>query len=229
MALIALVDIGDWEHLTVRTVNGVALSADYRSHVHSGSGNIPYSQVPKFDDDRPVSYVAKGSHGAWATPGTFTYVNAVVFKLQDETSDGGVYWNTQDALVMYEYPDTYTGEDSWLNFLGNWGNEGTNDCWWYAFHPQCDITSGWPGLVRQDTLGVAKRKRSLSAGPVDNRYMDSPLSVDLELLVLGVIWLILSLAHARVSLDWKLILHYSPRCVWYAEGLIRTSMRLFEL
>lgn len=168
--------VGDWERITVRTVNGVAESVDYHAHGDAGSGTIPYAQAPKFSDDRPVAYVSKGSHGMWSSAGTFTYVNAVIFQLKDETSDGGVYWDTQNALYNLNYPDTYTGADSWLNFLGDWGNEGVNNCWWYIIHKECELIDGPNGPARADTLGAAKRKREVSANVlVDNLRMDAPL------------------------------------------------------
>ena len=85
-------DVGDWERLAVRTVNGEATQVDYHAHSNTGS-TVLFSQAPKFDNNsRPVAYVAKGSHGIWETAATHTYVDAVIFKLQDLTSDGGVYW-----------------------------------------------------------------------------------------------------------------------------------------
>ena len=167
------IDVGDWERITVRTVDGVAQSIDYHAHGDTGSGTVPYAQAPKFADDRPVAYVAKGSHGMWSSAGTFTYVNAVVFKLQDVTSDGGAYWDTQNALTLFNYPDTYTGSQSWLNYLGDWGNKGVNNCWWYSIHKECELVDGPVGPARADTLGQ-KRKRDVL---VENWKMGGPLAV----------------------------------------------------
>ncbi|KAG5638349.1 hypothetical protein H0H81_000482 [Sphagnurus paluster] len=148
--------VGDWERMTVRTVNGVATQVDYHAHGATGSGTIPWSQVAKFDNgQRPVGWVAKGSHGFWASAGTFTYVNAVVLKLQDITSNGGVAWDTRDSLVSFRYPDSYTGAQSWLNYKGYWGNIGQTNCWWYVFHKECEIVTGPDGPVRAEVLGAA--------------------------------------------------------------------------
>ena len=148
--------VGDWERMTVRTVNGVATQVDYHAHDDKGSGTVPWDQAIKFDNNqRPVGYVAKGSHGFWAKPGTYTYVNAVVFQLQDVTADGGVAWDTKDSLVTYSYPDTFSGSDDWLNYKGAWGNIGTDDCWWYVFHNECEVVGGPGGPLRPDVLGAA--------------------------------------------------------------------------
>ncbi|KAF8074862.1 hypothetical protein FPV67DRAFT_1445874 [Lyophyllum atratum] len=149
--------VGDWERMTVRTVNGVATQVDYHAHGDTGSGTIPWDQAVKFDNNqRPVGYVAKGSHGFWATAGTFTYVDAVVFKLQDATSDGGVAWDTKDSLVNLAYPDSYSGSLDWLNYKGAWGNVGNTDCWWHVFYNECQVVTGPPGPLRDDVLGAAK-------------------------------------------------------------------------
>jgi hypothetical protein len=162
--------------MTVRTVDGVATSVDYHAHDNYGSGTIPYGQVPKFSPSspndaptptpsdpnaRPVAYVAAGSHGMWSTPGTFTYVNAVVFKLQDQTSDGGVYWDTGagngNSLVSIDYPPPASGgykeNMGWLNYLGLWGNKGTTNCWWHVFYQECELTTGPNGPARDDVIG----------------------------------------------------------------------------
>ncbi|KAG8866345.1 Vacuolar protein sorting-associated protein 62, partial [Serendipita sp. 405] len=163
--------VGDWERVTVRTVNGVATSVDYHAHGDTGSGTVAWAQTPKFSSTspnspptttssdpnaRPVAYVSSGSHGFWSSAGTFIYVNAVVFQLQDVTSDGGVYWDTQNSLTTINYPDTYSGSLSWLNYAGAWGNKEVNNCWWHVFHDECKLVAGPIGPVRSDVLGSAK-------------------------------------------------------------------------
>ncbi|KAK1225598.1 hypothetical protein PQX77_011457 [Marasmius sp. AFHP31] len=155
--------VGDWERLAVRTVNGEATQVDYHAHSNTGS-TVPFAQAPKFDNNsRPVAYVAKGSHGIWETAATHTYVDAIIFQLQDLTSDGGVYWDTRDSLVIYNFPDTFSGNDDWMNYKGAYGNKGTTDCWWYIFHDECAVVTGPPGPYRTDVMGDgSKLKSSLS-------------------------------------------------------------------
>jgi hypothetical protein len=117
---------------------------------------LPWDQVPKFDNNqRPVAFVAKGSHGMWASAGTFTYVNAVIFKLQDITSDSGVHWDSKDSIVPLSYPDSFSGDLGWLNFKGQWGNKGKTKCWWHFIFPECEIVDGPGGPVRNDVLSAA--------------------------------------------------------------------------
>ncbi|KAJ7590671.1 hypothetical protein C8J56DRAFT_539397 [Mycena floridula] len=146
--------VGDWERMAVRTVNGVATEVDYNAHGDTGSGTIPWDEAPKFDgDSRPIGYVAKGSHGFWSTPAAHTYVNAVIFKLQDLTADGGVLWDIKDSITPLAYPDTYVGSTEWLNYAGAWGNQGETSCWWHIFYDECEIVSGPTGPLRPDVLG----------------------------------------------------------------------------
>jgi len=91
----------------------------------------------------------------WASAGTFTYVNAVVFKLQDATSDSGVHWDSKDSIVPLLYPDSYSGDLAWLNFKGAWGNKGTTKCWWHAIFSDCEIVDGPGGPVRDDVFNAA--------------------------------------------------------------------------
>ncbi|KAG6890110.1 hypothetical protein C0995_012061 [Termitomyces sp. Mi166 len=183
--------VGDWERMAVRTVNGIPTQVDYHAHSDDGSGlvpkklpiaaltksisTIPWAHVIKFDNNqRPVGYVAKGSHGFWATAGTFTYVDAVVFKLQDLTSDGGVYWDIRDKLVTFAYPDTFSGSLDWLNYKGYWGNIGQTNCWWYNIHKECEIVTGPDGPYRPDVLGSTKVASTATSSSKD--LMKGPLS-----------------------------------------------------
>ncbi|KAG8768856.1 Vacuolar protein sorting-associated protein 62 [Serendipita sp. 405] len=190
--------VGDWERITIRTVNGVATSIDYHAHDDKGSGTIPWTQAPKFSsstpngnadpnnsdpDARPVAYIAYGSHGMWSKAGTFTYIDAVVFKLQDVTSDQGVYWDTKDHLVPIGYPETYTESLEWLNYQGTWGNKGATNCWWYWMYKQCELVTGPNGPLRADVLGSAK---STSAHSLLNpANMRGPLSQTLASISTG--------------------------------------------
>ncbi|KAJ7590649.1 hypothetical protein C8J56DRAFT_933500 [Mycena floridula] len=145
--------VGDWERMTVRTVDGVATEVDYHAHIDSGSGTIPWDEVLKFDS-RPVGYVAHGSHGFWASAGAHTVVDLVVLQAQDLTGDG-ISWDTQDSLRPFSYPERYTGSENWLNFAGRWGNKGDNNCWWYIIYPGCATVTGPVGPVRPEVLGAA--------------------------------------------------------------------------
>jgi hypothetical protein len=154
------------------------VSVDYHSHEGAGSGTIPWALSPKFSPlsrndpsdlvARPVAYVANGSHGMWSSAGTFTYFNAGVFKLQDVTSDGGVYWDTQSSLTPINWPDLYSGSLDWLNYRGHWGNKGVDNCWWYSLYPGCELVTGPNGPLRPEVLNYIRRKRDVSKTLLEN-------------------------------------------------------------
>jgi hypothetical protein len=86
----------------------------------------------------------------WPGVGNFTYFDAKVFKLQDVTSDDGVYWDTQDNLTVINYPDLHSGSLNWLNYKGHWGNKV--NCWQEGKHDVCDTDSGPEGPLRPELL-----------------------------------------------------------------------------
>lgn len=69
--------VADWEHLRVRTVDGVPVSVDFSTHEGGrlSAGTVRWEDVEKVDD-RPVAYVAMGSHGVWPEPGDHVYADA---------------------------------------------------------------------------------------------------------------------------------------------------------
>jgi len=75
------------------------------------------------------------------------------FKLIDVTDDEGAVWDTIGHVVPAQYwsgPERrrkiwHTGEESWLNFRGKWGNKGENDCWWHRLVGICQV--GCPPLI----------------------------------------------------------------------------------
>ncbi|WWC71643.1 uncharacterized protein I206_105601 [Kwoniella pini CBS 10737] len=129
--------VADWEHLRMRTVNGTPVSADYTTHTGGrfSAGTFRWEDIEKIDN-RPVAYVAAGSHGI-----------GKLFKLVDITDDEGPIWDTKDHVVPTVYWDGpesrrrlwHRGNSSWLNFRGNWGNKGQDDCWWHRVVGYCQV------------------------------------------------------------------------------------------
>ncbi|KAG8691952.1 Vacuolar protein sorting-associated protein 62 [Ceratobasidium sp. 423] len=191
--------IGDWERMTVRTLNGAAISADYNAHSSgNGAGTKPWSDVLKpSGEDRPLGYVASGSHGVWPGPGTWVYQDAsvveswdrsapadkfiqiIIYQLKDETRDGGPIWNAKDSVYPIEYLPSaaYSGDQAWLNFQGAWGNKGQTNCWWYAIVKTCSLSDGPGGPYRQDVFTAASAQASTPGMFSKYSDMNGPLSV----------------------------------------------------
>jgi hypothetical protein len=161
--------------MTIRTVNGLAEFVDYRAHGET-QDQKSWEYVPKFSpwaprkpadykltdpDARPVAYVSRGTHGIWGFPGTHIWSFWREFK--DETSDDGVYWDTQDHLTVINYPESYSGSLNWLNYKGNWGNHKSQNCWRFGDGRTCGHESGPKGPLQMDQMHLDKSsKRDVS-------------------------------------------------------------------
>lgn len=87
--------IGDWEHVTVRLIDG-APAGVYLPY-HEWGTNHKWMAFNIDGGTHPVAYSAVGSHGTHARPGTINYLNYFVGHLKDECSKGP-RWETWKAL-----------------------------------------------------------------------------------------------------------------------------------
>ncbi|KIW78091.1 hypothetical protein Z517_07924 [Fonsecaea pedrosoi CBS 271.37] len=129
--------VGDWEHTMVRFVNGAPTAMWFSQH--SSGEAFTYSAVQKYNNgDRPVVYVANGTHANYATPGTHDHtipgLNLPAGPLEDHT-DAGVFWDPLATAYAYSY-DTATGvfaaynardPTAYLDFAGQWGDNQLPD------------------------------------------------------------------------------------------------------
>jgi hypothetical protein len=133
--------------MLVQGVWGTPLPSDIQSTLLI-SRTVRWEDVPKIDD-RPVAFVAAGSHGVWSTPGHHVYADVSqplvsfyvhsahkqllnVIKLIDETDDKGPIWDTKSHVIPIQWwhsPSNgsriqHSGPLAWMNFRGRWGNLG---------------------------------------------------------------------------------------------------------
>ncbi|RSH81992.1 Vacuolar protein sorting-associated protein 62 [Apiotrichum porosum] len=95
----------DWEHLRIRTVNGTAESADFDTHSGGkfSAGTYRWQEIERFND-RPVAYIAMGSHGMWPVPGKHVYAQLLnLWQLYDITDDNGAIWDTHGRVVPIQF------------------------------------------------------------------------------------------------------------------------------
>ena len=97
---------GDFEHITVRVVDGKAAYVYYAAH--NGGEWHPASRVLNADG-RPVVYSAHHSHGSFPTAGWHTF----------DHTDSGTVWRTWDRLEWVDKTNP-----TWLNYSGHWGEMG---------------------------------------------------------------------------------------------------------
>ena len=124
--------VGDWEHTMVRFVDGVPQAIWYSQHA-SGEA-FEYGATKKYDGgDRPVVYVAEGTHANYATPGTHAHDipghNTDEGLLEDHT-DSGALWDPVQSAYFYSYDvadKSFTSYGdapvNWLYFTGHWGDD----------------------------------------------------------------------------------------------------------
>lgn len=101
---------GDWEHVTVQVSSGRVVGTYFAAH----NGGV-YHTVPQMTmmGGRPVVYVARGSHAAYATAGSH-------FGGLDQTADGGYQWDVATRLLPL-------AAQPWKDFAGAWGEVGNLD------------------------------------------------------------------------------------------------------
>ncbi|CAH1109412.1 unnamed protein product [Psylliodes chrysocephalus] len=158
--------VGDWERMTLWfDGNNFPKSAYLAAHksgayyiYNEGTGNFQFdhaeesegiNQTPEYppylhtQDNHPIVFSAKGSHGTWAAPGEYQY--NTVPKLVDKTGYG-VPWNTWNNVEIY-----HLGLDSlpyWIRFRGRWGNPKKN-CLLFGELEMCEYSDGPEGILRQ--------------------------------------------------------------------------------
>lgn len=120
--------VGDWEHMTVRLQDGQPTKL-YLSQ-HSDGQTIDWGSTSvAMTNGHPIIYSAYGSHGLYASPGTFTYLSIGNGTDLDDDTSAGIAWDSWESLsiVSWQAIGTYTGDFEWLNYTGDWGN-GSSGC-----------------------------------------------------------------------------------------------------
>ncbi|KIO29042.1 hypothetical protein M407DRAFT_228697 [Tulasnella calospora MUT 4182] len=96
--------VGDWEHSMIRFKDGkpIAIHLSAHSEGHSFSWDIMEKM-----GDRPVGYVARGSHANYAKPGDKAYSKVPIFGPVDH-ADKGLLWDPSLKYVAAKF-DPPTG------------------------------------------------------------------------------------------------------------------------
>ncbi|NVJ27209.1 Vps62-related protein [Myxococcus sp. AM011] len=115
--------VGDWEHATVRFVEGRP-SQVYLSQHASGQTFTYGDKGMGLLGWRPELFSAQGSHGVYADAARHIYQNLPNGDFLADDTGRGIAWDTWSALVPFDWrtPGTFTGSLSWLNRTERWGN-----------------------------------------------------------------------------------------------------------
>ncbi|KAI8512251.1 hypothetical protein Bbelb_088900 [Branchiostoma belcheri] len=152
--------VSDWEHMTIRLV-GKNPSSIFVDSPEASAGIYNWdgaSQTYRKGEDvvltegtHPILYSAYGHHKLWPSSGTQTFV-ALIKKLKDETS-AGTAWDTWKnvRVTMYQPDGGYTGNWTWMNFKGRWGNKEVG-CKLRVLTGQCTLNNGMVAITRMEQM-----------------------------------------------------------------------------
>ncbi|MCY1040730.1 Vps62-related protein [Corallococcus sp. bb12-1] len=141
--------VGDWEHLTVRFVDGRPSQVYLSQHANG--------QLFTFGDKavflagwHPEVFSANGSHGLY--PDAARHIYETIFNgdfLADDTG-AGLAWDTWNNVVAipWQSAGTYTGSLAWMNLTAYWGNPegGCDNPTGYC------VNSGGPSSLRNRSV-----------------------------------------------------------------------------
>ncbi|KUI73510.1 Putative vacuolar protein sorting-associated protein TDA6 [Cytospora mali] len=153
--------VGDWEHAMIRFVNSEPYAIYLSEH---GAGSAYYWNVMNFNGDRPITYVANGSHANYATAGSQEYT--IALGIVTDVTNAGYAWDMTQNYRGYWYDvssgefsiaggastrgteeDDETATATWLLWEGHWGDEQypVGQDAQYCLFDECKYTSGPTG------------------------------------------------------------------------------------
>jgi hypothetical protein len=138
--------VGDWEHVTIRFVDGVPTEVALSQH--DGGQVFSYGD-PRLElwYGRPVVYAAKGSHGLYPDAARHTYKSLPNGDTLNDDTDAGTLWDARNALIEFSPQATpQTGSLSWLNYSGRWGNPESGCTFSSLVSDECVLNPG-PGSI----------------------------------------------------------------------------------
>jgi hypothetical protein len=115
--------VGDWEHITVRFVNGLPNEVYMAQHGWGEQFVWGNSEI-QMTGNHPIVYSALGSHATYPAAGRYNYRDLPNGDALIDYADAGPAWDTWNNLVVipWQPAGTFAGELEWLNFSGAWGN-----------------------------------------------------------------------------------------------------------
>ncbi len=147
--------VGDWEHVTIRFINGVPTQVALSQHAAG--------QVFNYDDpaltrsaDRIVVYSALGSHGLYADAARHTYGSVPGGDTLNDDTSAGKLWDAEASLVTFNPQAVpFPSSLAWLNYPGYWGNpEGGCDVFGIPID-YCTLEGGPSPILPRDIMQPA--------------------------------------------------------------------------
>ncbi|ATB36468.1 hypothetical protein CYFUS_001883 [Cystobacter fuscus] len=148
--------VGDWEHFTVRFVDGRP-SRMFLSQ-HAGGQTFDFGDknvaVAGF---HPEVYAALGSHGIYPDAARHIYKNLPNGDFLADDTGRGIPWYTWNSTVPFSWrsPGTYDGSLSWLNLTSRWGNPKSGCGIVEQVSGECVLNDGPTGIMDKSASNPA--------------------------------------------------------------------------
>ncbi|MDY7229769.1 Vps62-related protein [Hyalangium rubrum] len=115
--------VGDWEHATVRFVDGRPSQVYLSQHASGQTFNFGDKSL-SLVGWRPEIYSAQGSHGVYPDAARHIYKNLPNGDFLADDTGRGIAWDTWNSLVPFAWQPqgSFGGSLSWLNLSSRWGN-----------------------------------------------------------------------------------------------------------
>ncbi|MCY1082512.1 Vps62-related protein [Archangium lansingense] len=141
--------VGDWEHLTVRFVEGRPSQVFLSQHSGGQTFNFGDKNNLALAGFHAEVYAAQGSHGIY--PDAARHIYKTIGNgdfLADDTSRG-IPWYTWNSTVSFvrQSPGTYGGSQSWLNSTSRWGNPKSGCNFSEQVSGECVLNDGPTGIM----------------------------------------------------------------------------------
>lgn len=116
--------VGDWEHLTLRFVDGRPSQVFMSQHAGGGLFELG-NKAMNLVDFRPEAFSAKGSHALYPDAARHTYMRLFNGDTLDDDTGYGATWDAWNSPVIFRWQrtGTFRAPLDWLNKTARWGND----------------------------------------------------------------------------------------------------------
>jgi Vacuolar protein sorting-associated protein 62 len=140
--------VGDWEHFTVRFVDGRPSQVFLSQHSGGQTFNFGDKNLALTGFHSEV-YVAQGSHGVYPDAARHIYQTLGNGDFLADDTSRGIPWYTWNNTVAFSWQPrgTYGGSLSWLNLTSRWGNPKSGCSVSENVSGECVLNDGPTGIM----------------------------------------------------------------------------------
>ena len=141
--------VGDWEHFTVRFVDGRPSQLFLSQHSGGQTFNYGDKNVAVTAGFHAEVYAALGSHGIYPDAARHIYQTIGNGDFLADDTGRGIPWYTWNSTVPFfrQPPGAYGGSLSWLNSTSRWGNPKSGCGFSEQVSGECVLNDGPTGIM----------------------------------------------------------------------------------